>query len=111
MRQRRGVVATDPSPDIALLALHFKLAKRLCDRGILIFNLALSCTTIYSPSLLAMDKQLQLHQLRVEFIALNMEYTKRIREGESFNDLEFLNSQINELVTRIQALEKELGLQ
>lgn len=55
-----------------------------------------------------MDKKQALHQMRVRFIALNMEYTKRVREGESFTELEFLNTEINKIVAEIQTLEEEI---
>lgn len=55
-----------------------------------------------------MDKEQEVHQLRVRFIALNMEYTKRVREGETLTELEFLNTEINNIVAEIQSLEQEI---
>jgi hypothetical protein len=56
-----------------------------------------------------MDIKQQLHELRVRFIELNMEYTKRVRNGEEFGELQFMNDELNELIGKIQELEREEG--
>jgi hypothetical protein len=55
-----------------------------------------------------MDKQEKLHALRVDFIELNKQYTRRVKDGDAFMNLKSLNTRICEIVVEIQSLEQDL---
>lgn len=58
-----------------------------------------------------MKKTNELQELRSRFITLNQQYMLAVNSGIPLTELADLNSEINGLVARIQAIENEVELQ
>ncbi len=55
-----------------------------------------------------MSKEQLLHELRAKFIDLALEFSRRVKSGESFSDLQLLNEESTGIVERIHELAHDL---